>query len=122
MQMIHAFVLINSDSLAYELFGRLQVRTGQKQAAAIVARTQRGAKAGSKPVPVSKHPCYIVQRCTSPASTSRSRFQITMDQSAGAKVGLASRSTHCVRISLAHTPIWWDVAGLSRLCASGRRL
>ena len=64
---------------------RLQVRSGQKKAAAIVARTQLGAKAGSTPVPVSKYPCYIVQR-TNPGSASRSRFQITVDGSDGAKV------------------------------------
>ena len=75
----------------HQTFGRLQVCSGQKKADALVARAQRGAKPGIKPVPVSKHPCYIIQR-TNPGSTSRSRFQITVAGSAGAKVRLPSRA------------------------------
>ena len=75
----------------HQTFGRLQVCSGEKKAEALVARAQRGAQPGRKPIAVSKHPCYIVQR-TNPGSTSRSRFQITVAGSAGAKVRLPSRA------------------------------
>ena len=105
----------------YQIFGRLQVRTGEKKAAAIVARTQRGAKAGSKAVPVSKHPCYIVQRCISSASTSRSRFQITMDQSAGAKVGLHQDKSTARAFHRRIHPFGGMSQACRSYCASGRR-